>query len=365
MANNINLSDFIVVTGGAGFIGSHFVKTWIEEIKTPIINIDKLTYASNQSNLADLNKRKDHIFLKTDISDRMLVRSILLEYKPRAVINFAAETHVDRSIQYPENFVSTNINGTFCLLQEVTEYWKQVSMEYKNKFRFIQISTDEVYGCLSKEAAPFDENSSYAPNSPYSASKASADHLVRAFNKTYSLPTITTNCSNNYGPQQALEKLIPLTILNALEGKSIPIYGDGSNVRDWIYVNDHCKAIIKLITHGKIGESYCIGGGNEHTNFNLVKTICEFLDEYIPLERGKTYKSLIKFVPDRLGHDFRYAISNNKITRETGWVPEKNFESGIGETVEWYVKNPEWVENAKNVDFQEWVAKQYNSTITN
>jgi dTDP-glucose 4,6-dehydratase len=327
----------ILVTGGAGFIGSNFVLDWFTAENEAIVNIDKLTYAGNIHNLDSLKNDSRHIFIKTDINDRDQLEKVFYEFKPRAVLHFAAESHVDRSIHGPEDFIKTNINGTFTLLETARAYWTGLEKTAQDNFRFLHVSTDEVYGSLNLTDPAFSETTPYAPNSPYSASKAASDHLVRAYHHTYSLPTLTTNCSNNYGPYQFPEKLIPLIISNALANKSLPIYGDGMNIRDWLYVSDHCAAIRTVLAKGKVGETYNIGGCNEKNNLEVVNTICEILDELQPA--GQSRKSLITFVKDRPGHDRRYAIDARKIERELNWKPKESFESGIYKTVKWYLEN--------------------------
>ncbi|MCR4300168.1 MAG: dTDP-glucose 4,6-dehydratase [Sulfuricaulis sp.] len=348
----------ILVTGGAGFIGSNFVLNWIGREDSPIVNLDKLTYAGNLGNLSDLKNDPRHIFVKGDIGDRALVRELLNRHRPRAVVNFAAESHVDRSIHGPEDFIQTNVNGTFHLLQETRAYLEALEGNEKSAFRFLHISTDEVYGSLGPDDAPFTESSPYAPNSPYSASKAAADHLVRAFHHTYGLPTLTSNCSNNYGPYQFPEKLVPLMILNALNRKPLPVYGDGLNVRDWLYVQDHCDALRTVLASGYPGEVYNIGGGNERKNIDVVRTICSLLDELRPVPRQE-YASLITFIKDRPGHDRRYAIDARKIGRELRWKPTENFETGIRKTVQWYLDNMAWVKSITSGEYQQWLETNY------
>ncbi len=334
----------ILVTGGAGFIGSNFILDWIAGEQTPVINLDKLTYAGNLNNLITLQGDSRHVFVQGDICDGALVGRLLREHKPRAIVHFAAESHVDRSIHGPAEFIQTNINGTFSLLEETRAYWQELPAAEKGAFRFLHVSTDEVYGSLGPDDAPFSETTAYAPNSPYSASKAASDHLVRAYHHTYGLPVLTTNCSNNYGAYQFPEKLIPLIILNALNGKPLPIYGDGQNVRDWLYVGDHCTAIREVLKKGRLGETYNIGGWNEKTNLDVVHTVCAILDELLPQSTAIThYASLITYVKDRPGHDRRYAIDARKIEHELGWKPVETFETGIRKTVRWYLENQEWV----------------------
>jgi dTDP-glucose 4,6-dehydratase len=333
----------ILVTGCAGFIGSNFVHTWLEGHDEPVVNLDKLTYAGNLDNLSALAQDASHIFVQGDIGDRSVVDVLLAKYKPRAVLNFAAESHVDRSIHGPSDFIQTNVLGTFNLLESVRAYWSTLPEAEKKAFRFLHVSTDEVYGTLSAEDPPFAETNPFEPNSPYAASKASSDHLVRAWHHTYGLPVLTTNCSNNYGPFHFPEKLIPLVILNALNGKPLPIYGDGQQVRDWLYVKDHCKAITRVLESGRVGETYNIGGWNEKANLDVVKTICRRLDQLRPKADGTLYADQITFVKDRLGHDRRYAIDARKIERELGWKPEETFETGIEKTVHWYLDNSQWI----------------------
>ena len=342
-----------IVTGGAGFIGSHFVRQILQsEQDVKVINLDKLTYAGNLDSLADVDQNPSYTFVQGDIGDRELIASLLAEHKPTVIVNFAAESHVDRSIDGPEAFIETNIMGTFRLLDEVRKWWKELSVEEQQSFRFLHVSTDEVYGTLGKEGL-FTEETSYAPNSPYSASKASSDHLVRAYHHTYGLPTLTTNCSNNYGPYQFPEKLIPLIIQNALAGKNLPIYGDGMQIRDWLYVEDHCHAISKVIEQGIPGETYNIGGHNEIPNLKVVETLCSLLDEYQPREDKKSYFEQVTFVTDRPGHDRRYAIDAGKIDRELGWHPEETFESGIRKTVKWYLQNQIWSERVSSGKYRQ------------
>jgi dTDP-glucose 4,6-dehydratase len=335
----------ILVTGGAGFIGGNFVLDWLSSSSAEgIINLDKLSYAGNLATLASLKNDSRHIFIHGDISDKELVTQLLKEHQPRAIVNFAAESHVDKSIHEPAEFVSTNIVGTFNLLECVREYWIGLDGSSKKAFRFHHVSTDEVYGSLSTTDPAFTETNSYEPNSPYAASKAASDHLVRAWFHTYDFPVITTNCSNNYGPYHFPEKLIPLVILNALNGKSLPIYGDGQQIRDWLYVSDHCSAIREVLAKGKLGETYNIGGWNEKANIDVVKIICAILDELRPRADGKSYVEQIIYVKDRPGHDRRYAINASKIERELGWRPSETFDTGIRKTVQWYLDNPAWVD---------------------
>ncbi|QAU35564.1 dTDP-glucose 4,6-dehydratase [Janthinobacterium sp. 17J80-10] len=349
----------ILVTGGAGFIGSNFVLDWLAQSNEPVINLDKLTYAGNVHNLASLAGDARHVFVQGDIGDSALVKSLLDQYQPRAILNFAAESHVDRSIHGPEDFIQTNIVGTFRLLEEVRTYWRRLEAAGQASFRFLHVSTDEVYGSLKKDDPAFTEHHAYAPNSPYSASKASSDHLVRAYHHTYGLPVLTTNCSNNYGPYHFPEKLIPLMIVNALAGKALPIYGDGKQVRDWLYVKDHCSAIHRVLESGQPGETYNIGGWNEMPNIDIVHAVCHLLDALHPRGDGKPYADQITYVADRPGHDRRYAIDASKIERELGWKPAETFESGIRKTVQWYLDNPAWVANVQSGAYRDWLATNY------
>ncbi|MFS2207790.1 dTDP-glucose 4,6-dehydratase [Variovorax sp. Varisp36] len=351
----------ILVTGGAGFIGANFVLDWIANSDEPVVNLDKLTYAGNLETLASLKDNPKHVFVQGDIGDSALLDRLLAEHKPRAVVNFAAESHVDRSIHGPEDFVQTNVLGTFRLLESVRGFWSALPAEQKAAFRFLHVSTDEVYGSLSKTDPAFTEENKYEPNSPYSASKAASDHLVRAWHHTYGLPVVTTNCSNNYGPFHFPEKLIPLMIVNALAGKSLPVYGDGMQVRDWLYVKDHCSAIRRVLEAGKLGETYNVGGWNEKPNIEIVNTVCALLDELRPRADGKPYKEQITYVTDRPGHDRRYAIDARKLERELGWKPAETFDTGIRKTVEWYLANSEWVHNVQSGAYREWVEKQYDA----
>lgn len=354
------MNNCIVVTGGAGFIGSNFVNQWVKTGQGKVVNVDKLTYAGNLENLADLANHPDHVFVQLDIGDKAGIAQLLKEHQPKAVINFAAESHVDRSIHAPGEFIQTNVVGTFNLLENVRAYWATLNDEDQNTFRFLHVSTDEVYGSLEKTDPAFKETNPYEPNSPYSASKAASDHLVRAYHHTYGLPVLTTNCSNNYGPYHFPEKLIPLVIHNALNGKSLPIYGDGSNVRDWLYVEDHCRAIQRVLTAGQLGETYNIGGWNEKTNLEVVHTLCDILDEEQPKASG-SYRDQITFVTDRPGHDQRYAIDATKIEQELGWRPDETFESGIKKTVQWYLANQKWVQNVTSGEYKNWVNTQYQA----
>jgi dTDP-glucose 4,6-dehydratase len=349
----------ILVTGGAGFIGTNFILDWLTQSDEEIINLDNLTYAGNLENLASIKDDKQHVFIKGDICDSTLIISLLAKYKPRAIINFAAESHVDRSIKEPEGFIQTNIVGTFRLLEATRAYWGALENMKKEKFRFLHISTDEVYGSLSSKEKAFDEEHRYEPNSPYSASKAASDHLIRAYHNTYGLPVLTTNCSNNYGPYQFPEKLIPLIIINALTNKPLPVYGDGQQIRDWLYVKDHCDAIRRVLEAGTPGETYNIGGWNEKTNIDIIHTICSLLDTLSPHVDGKHYNEQITFVTDRPGHDRRYAINSNKIKRDLGWKPAETFETGIHKTVQWYLNNQSWVKNIQSGAYREWIDKNY------
>ena len=349
----------ILVTGGAGFIGSNFVLDWLAESQEAVVNLDLLTYAGNLENLETVKGNPRHVFVRGDIGDSALVTSLLNQHQPRAVLNFAAESHMDRSIHGPEAFIQTNVVGTFHLLESVRAYWVGLKGDQKENFRFLHVSTDEVYGTLGPKDAPFTETTPYTPNSPYSASKAASDHLVRAYHHTYGLPVLTTNCSNNYGPYHFPEKLIPLCLHNALSGKSLPIYGDGMQVRDWLYVKDHCSAIRRVLADGRIGETYNVGGWNEKPNLEVINTLCEILGELAPRPDGQSYKSQITFVQDRAGHDRRYAIDASKIERELGWRPAETFETGIRKTVEWYLGHQAWVANIVSGDYRAWVEKQY------
>jgi dTDP-glucose 4,6-dehydratase len=351
----------ILVTGAAGFIGANFVLDWFAQSNEPVVNLDKLTYAGNPENLASLRDNPKHIFVKGDIGDRALLDQLLREHQPRAVVNFAAESHVDRSIHGPEDFIQTNVVGTFHLLESVRAHWNGLEGEAKNQFRFLHVSTDEVYGTLSPTDAPFTETTPYTPNSPYSASKAASDHLVRAYHHTYGLPVLTTNCSNNYGPYHFPEKLIPLLIVNALAGKPLPVYGDGMQVRDWLYVKDHCSAIRCVLETGRPGETYNVGGWNEKPNIDIVKTVCALLDEMRPKADGGHYFDQVTYVKDRPGHDRRYAIDANKIHKELGWKPAETFDTGIRKTVQWYLDHPEWVAHVQSGDYRNWIGQQYGA----
>ena len=349
----------ILVTGGAGFIGANFVLDWLAANDEPVLNLDKLTYAGNLQNLAALDGNERHTFVQGDLGDAALVAELLARHQPRAVVNFAAESHVDRSIHGPEDFIQTNVVGTFRLLEAVRAYWDGLQGPLKAEFRFLHVSTDEVYGSLSKNEPAFTETHRYEPNSPYSASKAASDHLVRAWHHTYGLPVLTTNCSNNYGPYHFPEKLIPLMIVNALAGKPLPVYGDGLQVRDWLYVKDHCSAIRRVLQAGRVGEVYNVGGWNEKPNIDIVHTVCALLDELRPRADGQAYSGQITYVTDRPGHDRRYAIDARKLEQELGWKPAETFETGIRKTVQWYLENPMWVANVQSGAYRAWVQKQY------
>ena len=350
----------ILVTGGAGFIGSNFVLDWLSGSDEPVVNLDALTYAGNRANLASLDGDARHIFVHGDICDRDRVDRLLAEHRPRAIVHFAAESHVDRSIHGPGEFMRTNVTGTFTLLEAARGYWGTLQGDEKAAFRFHHVSTDEVYGSLKPSDPPFAETNAYEPNSPYSASKAASDHLVRAWHHTYDLPVLTTNCSNNYGPYHFPEKLIPLIIVNALAGKPLPVYGDGQQVRDWLYVKDHCAAIREVLARGRLGETYNIGGWNEKPNIDIVKTVCALLDEMKPDAAGP-YERLITYVKDRPGHDRRYAIDARKIERELGWKPAETFDTGIRKTVRWYLDHQPWVQNVLSGSYRDWVNTQYGS----
>ena len=351
----------VLVTGGAGFIGSNFVLDWIASETASVVNLDKLTYAGNLQNLESITGNPRHIFVRGDIGDADLIGKLLAEHQPRAIVNFAAESHVDRSIHGPGEFIQTNIVGTFHLLESTRAYWGSLNEEDKKNFRFLHVSTDEVYGSLKPEDPAFKETNTYEPNSPYSASKAASDHLVRAYHHTYGLPVLTTNCSNNYGPYHFPEKLIPLVIHNALAGKPLPIYGDGQQVRDWLYVRDHCSAIRRVLEAGRVGETYNVGGWNEMPNLDVVHTLCAILDELSPRADAKPYAEQITYVTDRLGHDRRYAIDATKINRELGWKPAETFETGIRKTVQWYLDNQAWIKNIASGDYKNWIEKNYKA----
>jgi dTDP-glucose 4,6-dehydratase len=353
------MQNLIVVTGGAGFIGSNFILQRMRDESASIVNFDKLTYAGNPHNLESIANDPRYHFVQGDIIDRELVRQTLARHQPRAIVHFAAESHVDRSIRGPEDFIHTNVNGTFALLEDVRAYWSSLEEPDRARFRFLHISTDEVYGSLGPNDPPFSETTAYAPNSPYAASKAASDHLVRAYHHTYGLPTLTTNCSNNYGPFQFPEKLIPLLILNAQQGKPLPVYGDGKNVRDWLYVEDHCEAIAAVLAKGKPGETYNVGGSNEKPNIEIVYRICDLLDEVSPA-KGVSRRELITFVKDRPGHDRRYAIDARKIERELQWKPKETFDTGLRKTVRWYLENEAWVRDVTSGSYREWIATHYS-----
>ena len=349
----------ILVTGGAGFIGANFVLDWLASVGEPVVNLDKLTYAGNLENLASLKGDPRHVFVQADIADSERVRDLLVQHQPRAVVNFAAESHVDRSIHGPEDFIQTNIVGTFRLLETVRAYWGDLSGQEKASFRFLHVSTDEVYGSLAASDPAFTETHRYEPNSPYSASKAASDHLVRAYHHTYGFPVLTTNCSNNYGPYHFPEKLIPLMIVNALAGKALPVYGDGMQVRDWLYVKDHCSAIRRVLDAGRVGEVYNVGGWNEMPNIEIVHKVCALLDAMRPRADGRSYRDQISYVADRPGHDRRYAIDARKLENELGWRPAETFETGIRKTVQWYLDNSQWVAHVQSGAYRDWVKIQY------
>jgi dTDP-glucose 4,6-dehydratase len=350
----------ILVTGGAGFIGANFVLDWLAQSDETVVNLDVLTYAGNRENLATLDGDPRHVFVQGDIGDSALLADLLARHQPRAIINFAAESHVDRSIHGPEDFIQTNIVGTFRLLEAVRDYWGNLHDDAKQDFRFLHVSTDEVYGSLAKDEPAFTEHHRYQPNSPYSASKAASDHLVRAYHHTYGLPVLTTNCSNNYGPYHFPEKLIPLMIVNALAGKPLPVYGDGQQIRDWLYVKDHCSAIRRVLEAGSVGEIYNIGGWNEKPNIDIVHTVCALLDELSARVDGHSYREQITYVTDRPGHDRRYAIDASKLERELGWKPAETFDTGIRKTVQWYLQNQSWVANVQSGAYRAWVEKNYS-----
>ena len=354
------LSNPILVTGGAGFIGSNFVLQWLANQPSGVINLDKLTYAGNPANLAAVAADPRYKFLQGDICDRELIAELLVTYRPPAIVHFAAESHVDRSIHAPDDFIRTNVNGTFSLLEEVRAYWSGLSGKDREQFRFLHVSTDEVYGSLGPDDPAFSETTRYAPNSPYSASKAASDHLVRAYFHTYGLPVLTTNCSNNYGPFQFPEKLIPLAILHATTGRPIPVYGDGQNVRDWLFVNDHCEAIRLVLARGRIGETYNIGGNNELKNLDVIHAICSVLDELRPHDPVVPHRNLIKFVVDRPGHDRRYAMNTSKIQAELGWEPRETFATGIRKTIQWYLDHEAWIQSVTSGSYRQWMATQYS-----
>jgi dTDP-glucose 4,6-dehydratase len=351
----------ILVTGGAGFIGANFVLDWLAGSDEPVVNLDKLTYAGNLENLASLDNDPRHVFARGDIGDQALVGQLLARYKPRAIIHFAAESHVDRSIHGPEAFLRANVEGTFALLEAARAYWSKLPEAERGAFRFHHVSTDEVYGSLFPEAAPFTEDHPHAPNSPYAASKAASDHLARAWGKTYGLPVLTSHCSNNYGPFHFPEKLIPLVIINALAGKSLPVYGDGQQVRDWLYVGDHCAAIRRILAAGRAGETYNVGGGNEMSNLAIIHTLCALLDRLVPRADGASYACQITHVADRPGHDRRYAIDAGKLERELGWRPAETFATGIEKTVRWYLAHTDWVDHVQSGAYREWIARHYGA----
>ena len=355
----VSMQDRILVTGGAGFIGTNFILQQIENSALAVVNFDKLTYAGNPRNLASVADDARYAFVQGDITDRNEVRAVLRQYGPAAIVHFAAESHVDRSIRGPEDFIKTNIQGTFVLLEEARAYWSGLSGDDREQFRFLHVSTDEVYGSLGPKDAPFEETTQYAPNSPYAASKAASDHLVRAYHHTYGLPTLTTNCSNNYGRFQFPEKLIPLMILNACQGKALPVYGDGQNVRDWLYVEDHCEAISTVLRRGKAGETYNIGGWNERPNLEIVQMICDLVDEMEPRKQARR-RDLITFVKDRPGHDRRYAMNAGKIEHQLGWKPKETLESGLRKTVLWYLENQDWVADVTSGSYRQWIATHYS-----
>ncbi|HEX4067991.1 MAG TPA: dTDP-glucose 4,6-dehydratase [Acidobacteriaceae bacterium] len=357
------MQETILVTGGAGFIGCNFVLCWIGTVGSPVVNLDLLTYAGNPESLASLEGDDRHRLVRGDICDKEMAGALLREHRPRAVVHFAAESHVDRSITGPDEFVRTNVNGTFTLLEQARAYWSGLDEGDKAKFRFLHVSTDEVYGTLGPDDPAFSETTAYAPNSPYAASKAASDHLVRAYHHTYGMPVLTTNCSNNYGPFQFPEKLIPLMILNALEGKPLPVYGDGANVRDWLFVEDHCSAIRAVLERGRVGETYNVGGNSERKNIDVVTTICDLLDEMRPDAAIGSRRKLITYVKDRPGHDRRYAIDASKVARELGWQPAERFESGLRRTVRWYLDHPAWVENVRSGNYLQWIEQNYGERL--
>jgi dTDP-glucose 4,6-dehydratase len=355
------MEDLILVTGGAGFIGSNFILQWIAEEPSRVLNLDKLTYAGNLLNLQSLRRHPRYRFQQGDIVDRELLAGLFMRERPRAIVHFAAESHVDRSIHGPDDFIRTNVNGTFSLLEEARAYFGSLPESERQSFRFLHVSTDEVYGSLGDSDPAFCETTLYAPNSPYSASKAASDHLVRAYHHTYKLPVLTTNCSNNYGPFQFPEKLIPLMILNACQGKPLPVYGDGQNVRDWLYVEDHCRAIRSVLARGQVGETYCVGGANEQKNLYIVETLCRLLDEMRPTDPAVPHRQLVTFVKDRPGHDRRYAMDTRKIQRQLNWHPAETFESGISKTVRWYLDHQDWVESVTSGSYRDWIAEHYST----
>jgi dTDP-glucose 4,6-dehydratase len=358
------MQDSLLVTGGAGFIGSNFVLSWIGTVGSPVVNLDLLTYAGNPENLSALNGDSRHLLVRGDICDGALLGALLREHQPRAIVHFAAESHVDRSIASPEAFIRTNVQGTFMLLEQAKTYWSSLSDADRSAFRFLHVSTDEVYGSLGPHDPPFSETTAYAPNSPYAASKAASDHLARAYHHTWGFPVLTTNCSNNYGPFQFPEKLIPLMILNALESKPLPIYGDGMNVRDWLFVEDHCAAIRTVLQNGRVGETYNIGGNSERANIDVVTTICDLVDEMRPRSGEGPRRGLITYVKDRPGHDRRYAIDASKLSGELEWQPAANFKEGLRKTVRWYLDNAAWIESVRTGAYMEWIARNYTERVT-
>jgi len=358
------MHDSILVTGGAGFIGSNFVLNWLGATGGSVVNLDLLTYAGNPENLSTLEGDSRHLLVRGDICDGEFVGSLLREHQPKAIVHFAAESHVDRSIASPQAFITTNVQGTFAILEQAKAYWSGLSEGDRQAFRFLHVSTDEVYGTLGPDDPAFSETTPYAPNSPYAASKAASDHLVRAYHHTWGVPVLTTNCSNNYGPFQFPEKLIPLMILNALENKRLPIYGDGMNVRDWLFVGDHCSAIRTVLANGRVGETYNIGGNSERANIDVVTTICDLVDEMRPRAAGGSRRDLITYVKDRPGHDRRYAIDATKISRELGWQPAEQFETGLRKTVRWYLDNLQWIENVRTGAYLDWINKNYTERVT-
>ncbi|HEX4286995.1 MAG TPA: dTDP-glucose 4,6-dehydratase [Terracidiphilus sp.] len=359
----MDLSQTVLVTGGAGFIGSNFVLQWLQSEGTPVVNLDALTYAGNAENLDSLKSDRRHAFVRGDIGDAETVAALLREHRPKAIVHFAAESHVDRSSADPGAFIRTNVQGTLNLLEQARLYWLELDAEGREAFRFLHVSTDEVYGSLGPDDPAFSETTAYAPNSPYAASKAASDHLVRAYHHTYGLPVVTTNCSNNYGPYQFPEKLIPLMILNALEGKPLPVYGDGRNVRDWLFVEDHCSAIRAVLERGRVGETYNIGGNSERKNIDVVTTICDLVDEMRPSANSGPRQKLITYVADRPGHDRRYAINATRIARELNWNPAEKFETGLRKTVAWYLDNSTWIEHVRTGAYKDWIRQNYDERV--
>jgi len=357
------MRDAILVTGGAGFIGSNFILQWIRETSSSVINLDLLTYAGNPANLSSVEGNARYLLAVGDICDAGRIASLIREHQPKAIVHFAAESHVDRSIASPDSFIRTNVLGTQVLLEQARRYWTELTEADRAAFRFLHVSTDEVYGSLGAEDPSFSETTAYAPNSPYAASKAGSDHLARAYHHTWGLPVLTTNCSNNYGPYQFPEKLIPLIILNALEGKQLPVYGDGGNVRDWLFVEDHCTAIRIVLDKGRVGETYNIGGNSERKNLDVVNTICDLVDEMRPNSALVPRRNLVTFVNDRPGHDRRYAINASKVERELGWQPSVGFESGLRKTVRWYLDNPAWVESVRTGAYLDWIRQNYTERV--